>query len=159
MAQVFGQLRNVELSTIYFLKQCFQTDWNNISVIKGNPNFPSDPLPVVAINVSTVLPKLKEVGSRTMDNTYNIIIDIYATGDGQRLDLAQYVENKILLDWTYYLFSQVSGSPDQNSQVADGKVIWQQFTQHTKVDFLEDVPKFDRFRYRIAFNVRVAKNV
>ncbi len=154
----FGKLRNVELSTIYFLETQVNADWTGISVIKAKRNAPAIDPPVITVKVLSVLPKLKEIGSRTLDNSYNIILDVYATSDGQKLDLAQYLEDKVILDWTYYLHSQESGNTGVLSRVSNGKIAWQSFTQHTSIDFVDTVEKPDRFRYVLAFNVRVNQN-
>lgn len=154
----FGQLRNVELSTIYYLETQINSDWDGISTIKAKRNALAIDPPIVAVKVVSVFNKLKEIGSRTLDNTYNIIVDIYATSDGQKLDLAQYIESKVILDWTYYIHSQESGNPGVLARVPSGKVAWQSFTQHTSLDFVDTVDKPDRFRYVLAFNVRVSQN-
>lgn len=154
----FGQLRNVELSTIYFLETQINADWTGISTIKAKKNGVAVDPPVVTVKVISVFPKLKEIGSRTLENTYNIVVDIYASSDGQKLDLAQYIESKIILDWTYYIHSQESGNPGVLNRVSNGKVSWQNFTQHTSLDFVDTVDKADRFRYVLAFNVRVSQN-
>lgn len=157
--QYFRQLRNVELSTIYYLETQVVADWTGISVIKTKPNFAATDPPIIAVKAISVFPKLREIGSRLMENTYNIIVDIYATSDGQRLDLAQYLEDKIIADWTYYIHSQSSGNPRELDRVENGKIKWQNFTQHAILDFTDSVDKPDRFRYILAFNVRVSKNV
>lgn len=154
----FGQLRNVELSTIYYLQNQINADWSNISVIKAKKNAPAINPPFVTVKAISVFPKLKEIGSRLLDNTYNIIVDIYASSDGQKLDLAQFLEDKIILDWTYYIHSQASGTPEVLVRSDSGKLKWQNFTQHTSLDFVDAVDKPDRFRYVLAFNVKVATN-
>lgn len=157
--QYFRQLRNVELSTVYYLDTQVSADWTGISVIKAKRNAPAIDPPLITVKAISVFPKLREIGSRLMENTYNIIVDIYATSDGQRLDLAQYLEDKIIADWPYYIHSQSSGDSTQLDRVQDGKIKWQSFTQHTILDFVDAVDKPDRFRYVLAFNVRVSKNV
>ena len=154
----FGKLRNVELSTIYYLQNQINADWTNIPVIKAKKNAPAINPPFVTVKVISVFSKLKEIGSRTLENTYNIILDIYASSDGQKLDLAQFLEDKIVLDWTYYIHSQTSGTPEVLARSDSGKLKWQSFTQHTSIDFVDAVDKPDRFRYVLAFNVRVATN-
>ena len=156
--QYFRQLRNVELSTIYYIDTQVTANWSNIPVLKSRPNFDAVDPPLITVKALSVIPNLREIGSRLMENTYNIMVDIYATSDGQKLDLAQFIEDILVQDWIYYLHSQTSGNPRQLDRVANGKIKWQKFTQHSTIDFAEDVEKPDRFRYVLAFNARVSKN-
>ncbi len=154
----FRQARNVELSTVYFIDTQVQANWSNITVVKANPNFPAATLPVISVRLLNTTSEMREIGSRLMEDRYNFIIDIYAKSDGQRLDLAQFIQDTIIQDWTYYLHSQTSGSPETLSRTVNGKVKFIQFLQNTRIDFLEQVETYDRFRHLITFDVRVAPN-
>jgi hypothetical protein len=156
MAQLFGQLRNVDLSTAYYFETAFASGWTGVNIVKGYPNFPAVSLPCVAVRINSVNTDLLEIGSRQTDDLYNIIIDIFAKSDGQKLDLAQYVKNLILADWVYYEWSR--GSGDTMNQVANGKIVYSGFTQDSPVFHGNDVDVSDKYRYIIAVDVRVAKN-
>ena len=157
MAQNFGQLRNVDLSTAYYFETAFASGWTGITIVKGYPNFPAVTLPVVAVRINSVNTNLLEIGSRQTDDVYNIIIDIFAKSDGQKLDLAQYVKNLVLADWTYYEWSR--GSGDTMDKSANGKIVYNQFIQDSPIFHGDDVDVADRFRYNISVDIRVAKNV
>ena len=152
----FGQIRNLELSTVFYFEQSFATDWTGINVVKGYPNFTKVSLPVIAIRLNVVNTNLLEIGSRQTDDVYNLIIDIFATSDGQKLDLAQYIKTLILNDWVYYLWARGSGST--MDKTSNGKVVFNSFIQDSPIFHLDDVDVSDRFRYIISTNVRVAKN-
>ena len=38
MAQLFGQLRNVDLSTAYYFETAFASGWTGVNIVKGYPN-------------------------------------------------------------------------------------------------------------------------
>lgn len=154
----FRQARNVELSTVYFIDSQVQANWSNITVVKANPQFPASDLPIISVRLLTINASFREIGSRTMEDRYNFIIDIYAKSDGQRLDLAQFLEDTLIQDWTYYLHSQTSGAPETLTRTANGRIKFIQFLQNQRIDFVDQVEVFDRFRHVITFDVRVATN-
>lgn len=156
MAQNFGQLRNVELSTAFAFETAFASGWTGVTVVKGFPNFPKVTLPVVSVRLNTTNTNLLEIGSRQTDDVYNIIFEVFATSDGQKLDLAQYVKNLILADWVYYEWSR--GSGDTMNKTANGRIAFNDFTQDSPIFHGDDVDLADKYRYIIAVDVRVAKN-
>lgn len=158
MAANFGKLRNVELSAVYYFETQINANWTGVTTTLGFPNLDKPPdLPVVSIRVLNVNSDFLEIGSRTMEDVYNIIIDIFGKSEPQRMDLAQFIQDKIIQDFVYYTHSRTSGQTDtQITRVAAGRVKFTQFLQNTKVEFGEDVDHFDRFRQLISFNCRVA---
>lgn len=154
----FRETRNVELSTIYFLVNQIDASWDNINVVKQYPNFNKVALPVVCIRLLSDTPTTIEIGSRSISSAYTFIIDIFATSDGMRLDLADFIRDTINTSWTYYLHSHASGNNNTLERVADGLVICQQILQNARVEFSDDVDTCDKFRQIITFNVSVERN-
>lgn len=154
----FGKYRNVELSAIYFFDTQIQANWTGVSVVVGFPNLnAASQLPVVSVRVPSVNSDFLEIGSRTMEDVYTIIIDVFAKTQAQRMDLTQFLEDKIVQDFTYYTHSRTSGQSDsQITRVAAGRVTFTGFVQNQQLDFGEDADKFDQARQVIAFNCRVA---
>ena len=147
----FTQDRNVELSTIYYIETEVANDWTNVSVIKTFPNYDKIQVPLIAVRLLSVDSSRFEIGNRSLSDTYNFTVDIFAKSDGQRIDLACYLKNKLSNNWTYYQHSHASGNPDAFNRVEAGKIIWQEFTNNTKVDFGEDASTYDKFRHSITF--------
>lgn len=156
MAYPFRQTRNVELSTIDYLSTQIPLGWSNINVVKTFAQVAAKALPVVCIRLVDNNPYRLEVGSDTLENRYGILIDIFATSDGQRLDLTDYIVDLIKSGWTYYEFSQTSGSPETLSKIASGRVQMVKITRNSKLDFGETVETRDRFRHIISLVVRKA---
>ena len=154
----FNTSRNCELSVIYGVDTQVQANWTGITVVKSNPNFDAVALPIITARLLATNNQRKEIGSRTMDSRYNFVVDIYAKSDGQRLDLAQFLEDTILQDFTYYTHSQTSGSPQTLTRTDAGKVKFIEFTQNTRIYFFEEVEAYDRFRHVLAFDVRIGLN-
>lgn len=157
MAQNFGKIRNVELSTIYYLETQFSSGWTGITIQKGYPNFTKVNPPVVAMRINNILNPQKEIGSRATNDILNIVVDIFATSDGQKLDLAQYLTTLITQNnWTYYVWSR--GSGETMDKVDSGKVVYSGMIQNAPVFHTDDVDSAERFRHTLSFDVRVETN-
>lgn len=153
----FGKYRNVELSAVYFFDTQIQANWTGVSVVVGFPNLDAtSQLPVVSIRVPSVNSDFLEIGSRTMDDVYTVIIDIFAKTNAQRLDLTQFIQDQIIQDFVYYAHSRTSGQNDtQITRTSAGKVKFTGFVQNQKLDFGDEVENFDKCRQIISFNCRV----
>jgi hypothetical protein len=156
MSLPFRQTRNVELSTIDYLTTYIKAGWSNINVVKTFSQVSEKSLPVVCIRLVDNNPFRLEVGSDTLENRYGLIIDIFATSDGQRLDLADYITEGIKSGWTYSVFSQTSGDPETLDKTASGRVQMVKITRNSKLDFSDSVESRDRFRHLISLIVRKA---
>lgn len=154
----FGKYRNVELSTVYFFDTQIQANWTGVSVVVGFPNLDAaSQLPVVSIRVPSVNSDFREIGSRTMEDVYTVIIDIFAKSHAQRLDLTQFIQDQIIQDCIYYTHSRTTGQNEsQITRTQAGRIAFNGFTQNQKLDFGDDVDNFDRFRQVISYNCRVA---
>jgi hypothetical protein len=150
----FSLARNVELSIIYFLETSVNSDWNNIHVVKAFNSAYKEELPVIAIYLESTDNIRKEIGSTELTREFNILIDIFATSNAQRIDLAYYIIDKLKDGCVYYIHSQTSGSPETLSRVADGRLFVTSYIADEKVGFSEDVDKYDRYRHHQSFIVK-----
>jgi hypothetical protein len=159
MAHYFSESRNTELSTIFFLETCINNDWKGITVVKSFTNAYKSPLPVVAIYLSSTDNNRREIGGTALLKDYSINIDIFATSGGQRIDLADYIVEKLKDCWTYYLHSQTPGNPEELTRIADGSIMVTNYMTDMKIDFGENVDVTDRFRHLIQIQVRKSVGV
>jgi len=151
----FREARNVELSTIYFLENSFNADWTGISVIKSFSNAYKTTRPVVCVRVLDITNNWKEIGSTSLFNDYSIVIDVFAKSDGQRIDLADYIMDKLKDGYTYYVHSQTSGDPETLTRVDSGRIHIRRFYSNRKLDFGDEgVDEYDKFRHFIHIAVR-----
>lgn len=158
MAQNFGKIRNVELSTVYAIRTAIDAVWSDVTTVVGYPDFTKpQTLPIVSVRLANDNADFLEIGSRQTIDEYDFIIDIFAKSDPQRMDLAQTVKNTLLGDWTYYEHSRTSGQGASDiTRTADGKVQFRRFIQNTHVEIGgRDVDAYDRFRQLISFTVFV----
>lgn len=151
----FRESRDIELSCIYYLETCFNADWTGITVVKSFTNAYDATLPVVCVELNSTDNIWKEIGSTSLYNDYTINIDIFAKSNGQRLDLADYIIEKIKEGFTYYDHSQTSGAPETLTRTANGRVFLHRFLSNYKLDFgTEGVDQWDRFRHFISISVK-----
>lgn len=151
----FRETRNVELSTLYYLQTQINANWTGVTLVKsfkqvyGN----SVALPVVCAILNNIESSRWEIGSNLLNNEYIIQVDIFATSDGQRLDLADFIFTQLQSGYTYYTHSQTSGDPTSLTRTEAGRVRVVRFITNTKVDLDEDVDEKDRFRHFISLIV------
>jgi len=150
----FTTARNVELSVIYYLEQQINASWSGISIVKSFTQAYDKPLPVVCIQLDNVARDRLEIGSNTLNNTYNIVIDIFAKSDGQRIDLADFVIDKLKDGCAYYIHSHLSGDNTTLQRVASGRVQLVSILEDRKLEILENTDAKDRFRHFISVLVK-----
>jgi hypothetical protein len=156
MSGYFRATRNVELSVIYYLETAIANDWTGVSVVKSFTNAYKTALPVVCIRLLDTVNGRLEVGADTLLNDYTITIDIFAKSDGQRLDLADYIMDKLKDGCIHYTHSQTPGDTDTLTRVTDGRLHINRFSSNTRIDFGDtgDVDEYDRFRHFIMVDMR-----
>jgi len=155
MPSYFRESRNVELSIIYYLETSIAADWTGVAVVKRFQDAYKVPLPVIAISLSDTVNNRKEVGSTSLINDYYVSIDIFAKSDGQRLDLADYIIDKMKDGCIYYTHSQTPGSPDTLTRANAGFIHINRFSMNHKIDLGDEgVDTYDRFRHYIELTTR-----
>jgi hypothetical protein len=150
----FRETRDCELSVIYYLETQITNDWSGVTVIKSFTDAYKGTLPIVCIRLTDTTNNRREVGSVTLLNDYTITVDIFATSDGQRLDLADYIMSKLNDGCVFYNHSQTSGTPTSLTRVADGRLYVHRFILNQALDFGEDADKYDRHRHLIQITFR-----
>jgi len=158
MASYFRQSRNCELSLLEYLQTCFTNDWSDITLVKSFKQVFSSTvnLPIVCIRLADISSQRREIGSVNLEDKYLVIIDIFARSDAQRLDLADYIKEKLKNGWTHYDFSHASGDNTTLDKSANGRDFVTEFISNTKVEFGDDVE--DKEKYRQTISIRVRKS-
>lgn len=150
----FREFRNTELSTIFYIRTELDAAWTSptINVVKTHKQAYEASLPVVCVGLADVNPIPKEIGNTARRNSFGIDIHIFATSDGQRLDLASHVTDLLNSGWVYYVYSNASGQDNPN-KTSDGRIRLVTYTQNQKVQFGDEVESHDRFRHIISIIV------
>ena len=149
-ATYFRTSRCIELSLQKSIAASLATSWDDITVVKSYPNFAkATTLPIVSIQLLNKNRIPREVGSRSdlSRSEFNIMINLFAKDEASRLDLADTLEEIIVADINYYLFSRPSGGGAGIDSALAGKLIFSRFLQNTQISFSEEVEKFDQHRH------------
>lgn len=151
----FRESRNTELSLLHYLKSNLDVDWPGTTVEKTFKKvYAKDvSLPIVCARLSDTQSTRREVGATTLENRYLLIIDIFANDDGQRLDMADYIKDKLKDGWVHYDHSRTSGTSTL-TQSANGRDWVAEFVSDSRLDFGDNVDQKDHFRHNISIRVR-----
>ena len=148
--------RNCEASIVdYITAQLIVDGWNGVRVEKSFAEVYKGKLPCININVSDRPDIRRELGSDTLSKYINIDIRIFATSDGMRLDLADWMIEKIIAGVSYYVYTIVNGAV--STKVLKGRINFLKITENRKeLRVTDNVVEQDRYRQLISFNCRVA---
>jgi hypothetical protein len=152
----FQQNRNVELSLLFYLTTQINNDWSGVTVVKSQKEVyaTSISLPVVCVRMIDTSTVYKELGATTLEDRYLVVIDVYTTSDGQRIDLSYYIKDKLKDGWVHYNHSHPSGDNSSLSRSASGRDMVVEWISDSRVDFGQDVDQKDKFRQSISIRVR-----
>lgn len=106
-------------------------------------------LPCITFYLDNETAERAFVGSNQRLNSYLIIIDIFATNEGERLDLAQWLKDTINDGFRYYTYTPSASTPNVPTKVAGGLVNIN-FLTNSRVALGQNVDKEDAHRHRIS---------
>ena len=143
--------RNIERSLLRYIWTNLQSDWTNVNVALSF-NYETHTLPHIFVRLDSGTHSKLELGNTKLNPKELAIIDIYATGDGQRLDLAAYLLDKLSYGFIYYEFSPNPSNPGELIKVANGWV-YVNIVGDIKVPADENDDTPDKFRHRITLEL------
>jgi len=148
--------RNCEASVIDKITADLVTDgWTGIRVEKSFSEAYKGELPCIVINVSDRPEKRLQVGSDVLSNFVDIEIRIFATSDGNRLDLSDYLLSKIMSGIPYYSYTITNGIV--SSKVPKGRIsILEIVANRKELRVTDNLVKEDRYRSLLSLKCRVA---
>jgi len=157
MANQYRISRNIEASIIDFLKTNFDIDWSGISVEKTFARIYNQELPSVCIRCGVTAHEKVEIGSTSTKRIPQVLIDIFGSSDGNRLDLKDYIIEKVKGGIVYYDYEIEKGATKtktESGRISVGDI------DDTPVNF--DTPKAeldirDRFRHLITLSISLGK--
>jgi len=145
----------VELSIIYYLETEIAASWSGITVTKNFTQSYEKTLPVVCASLINTVPERKEVGSDDLIKNYGMTIDIFATSDGQRIDLADFIVDKLKDGCVFYIHSHATGDASTLARTASGRIRVLDFSGDRKIENSGDsTATHDKYRHKISIDVR-----
>lgn len=149
--------RNFEASILDFLTEQLNLAWSGISVEKTFSRIYDISLPSVCVRLSDSIHNKAEVGGDSTIRTALVLINIFAENDGQRLDLKDYIVEKVRAGIPYYEYT-ISGAVVQ-TKTQNGRIRVLNIDD-TPEDFEVDknlLNKTDRNRHLITLSISLGK--
>ena len=160
----YRESRALEASLIDFLRERLEEEnWTNINVEKSfaraqtlamNMNSGET---VLCVRASTTNRKKFELGSDNLLRSQLVLIDVFATSDGQRLDLVDFIIAELKAGFPYYEY-QIDGN-SVSSRIQNGIASITNFDD-SPVNFNADKSSLelqDRYRHLISITVSTGK--
>jgi hypothetical protein len=149
--------RNIEASIIDYLTEKLEEDnWIGIRVEKSFTQVYQGTLPCICVSVLDIRPQKLEIGSKTNLKYFTIDFKIFATSDGQRLDLSDWLLDLLEDDIDFYSYTITNGVI--SSKVLSGKIILTKiFSDKKELVNTENLEKEDKYRHLISIEVLIAQ--
>ncbi len=153
----YRQSRNIEISTKDYITAVVNASWSNVRVLRSFSDVKDDNLPAICIRLGNPTShNTNEVGSTSTIRTSTLLIDIFSTDDGNRLDLKDFLIEKLKGEWDYKKYTITN---KVSSNIVDGKIKRITITD-TEVSPSQDksqLAKVDRYRHLITLTVTTGK--
>lgn len=144
----WGIISNLESSLEDFLTTQKIADGISVDIRVGKKFDQAWSLPTIQAYVDSKQKPRLEIGSNKRRNTYLMIVEIRATNNFERMNLADWVETIINDGFTYYEYTHNAGDPDNPTRTEAGYTSFD-YISSLPVDLGEDVNEYDLWRYRI----------
>ncbi len=152
----YSERRNIEKSTLEYITTQINASWTDVNVVKTfKQAFAKGiPLPVICIEQDNVNSIRREIGADTLEKRYLISIDIFSKSESMRLDLVEFLLDKLKDGWVYKTYARTSGSESASTGTAAGRLRVTDFLTDNKLDFGDNANPRERYRHLISVNVR-----
>lgn len=157
MAGQYRISRNIEASIIDYLTDELTGSWTGIQIEKSFARIYDISLPSVCIRVGATSHDKAEIGTDATIRTPQVLIDLFAQSDGQRLDLKDFIISTIKSGIPYYEYEIENGTV--KTKTANGRI---RILSIDEVNINFDSAKneldvHDRFRHNISLEVSLGR--
>ena len=151
--------RSLEASLIQYIETKLVDDnWTNVTTSKVLAKVYkqwSESTTVILVNVLTKRHIKKEMGNTELEHYYFVSFRIFGTDDGNRLDLSEWLIDKIKIGCIFYEYETEASTIVARNEA--GRVVLMGITDD-RAEFLgTDVEKQDRYRHIITCEMYVGK--
>ena len=150
--------RGIEASIIdYITARLVAGGWTGINVEKSFRRVYDQPLPCICVRCGVTEHEKVEIGANSTTRTPQVLIDIFAENDGQRLDLKDFLIDELKGGMTYYTYVISSGSIQ--SKTEDGRISVRTISDDPlNFDLDKNVlDVHDRYRHLLTFGISLGK--
>jgi len=149
--------RNIEGSLIQFIKDQTMLDWGNIPIVADFNRAYNQELPVISVRVETTNWERAEIGSNNLTSQIQVLINLFATNDGNRLDLKDYLINILKDGCPYYEYEVTKGRISDKKKVGYLRVIEINDNPENFNTPKSELDVHDRYRHLLNITVSTGK--
>ena len=150
--------RNAEASFVDYITIELAADgWTGIRVEKSFAKVYEGALPCICINSPDRPLRRREIGGNSIFKELRMDIRIFTKSDGIRLDLADWIIEKIINGINYYEYTITGGAV--SSKIPKGKItipIVSDIENRKELVNVENLSQEDRYRHLISFVCRIS---
>lgn len=152
----YRNYRNLEATLIDKITADLLSDgWTDIRVEKAFAEVYKKAPPAICVSMEESDVLSREIGSKSYLENILVSIRIFATSDGQRLDLASWMLSKIMPGLDYYTYTITSGVV--SSKTLAGRILILDTTVNRKeLKNTDNLDIIDRYRHILTFRMRVS---
>ena len=154
---IYRTTRNIEASLIDYITTQINASWTGVAVEKTFARIYDIDLPSICVASNVSSHEKAEIGSDSTVRTVQILINIFGSSDGNKLDLTDFLVEKLKGGCVYYNYVIENGVV--KTKTADGRIRVTDVTI-TPLNFTEDrnnLDPHDRFRNLITLEVGLGK--
>ena len=140
--------RNYETSTKDYIEENTSGDWSDVKVYRGWAEISGNNLPAVTVRSGLNDHNRVGVGSFATRRSITLFIDIFASNEGQGLDLKDYLIGLLKSSWIY---NEYTVTNRVSTAVANGRITCESISDmpvNLNINKSE-LDKIDRYRYLI----------
>jgi len=151
----YRNYRNIEASFIDYISGQLTSDgWTGIRTEKAFAEVYKGTTPCICISMEDSKSTRREIGSTSYLEDILVSIRIFASNDGQRLDLASWMLSKIYPGIDYYEYTITNGVI--SSKVLKGRINILEITANKKeLKNTDNLDAIDRYRHILSFRCRI----
>lgn len=149
--------RNIEGSIIQYIADEISGEWSDIHVEKTFSRIYDLELPGICIRCGVTEHEKVEIGADSTVRSPQVLIDIFATSDGQRLDIKDFLIDILKSGFPYYEYTISNGTIQ--SKTENGRIRVLDITD-TPINFDSDkegLDPHDRYRHLLTLTVSLGR--
>jgi len=154
MSRLYRQSRNIEASVIDRIQNILIEAGFTVGVEKTFTNAYKVELPVIVVRVGDTIHEFAELSTTNTKRTVLVLIDIFASSDGQRLDLKDCLISYLKSGIDYYEYSTGKGefqTKTKNGRMSVFSILDKQVFPDVNKSTLDE---HDKWRHLITLNLK-----
>ena len=157
MAGEYRISRNIEASLIQYIETQLAGDWSNVTVEKSFARTYDLNLPVVCIRCGITDHVKVAIGDDSTIRTVDVMVDIFATSDGQKLDIKDFLIERLKGGFPYYEYTITNGEIQDKTQNGRIRILDMGDNSVNFDSDKDDLHVHDRYRHILTLSVSLGK--